>query len=191
MAENCNEIPLENIEFCPSDEVNAGVSEVGVYAASVSELSTIEKPADLDAGADLESVATIAAAHTFKDATNGGFHKLQINPDSGMIETAQLGEKGNLSFQNSFTFALRGTAAKVAGYARKYKNEPMIYVVKEKNGDIKQIGSETSPAYMVELAAGSGQAPGDPKQSQFIIRDSQNYPAPAYAGTITEFTPAV
>jgi hypothetical protein len=190
MAEDCSEIPLENIEFCPSDEVNAGVSEVGVYAASVSEFSTIEKPPSLKVATDLESCATIEGAHAFVDETNGGFHKLQINPDSGMIETVQLGTKGNISFQNSFTFALRGTAAKVAGYARKYRNEPMIYIVKEKNGDVKQIGSQDSPAYMVELAAGSGQAPGDPKQSQFIIRDSQNYPAPEYAGTITEFTTA-
>lgn len=189
---SCNDIPLENIEFCSSDEVNAGVSEVGVYAASIAEFATIEKPDDLNTvDATLESIATIAAAHTFKDATNGGFHKLQINPDSGMVETAQLGEKGNLSFQNSFTFALRGTAAKVAGYARKYKNEPMIFIVKEKNGDVKQIGSENAPAYMSEVAGGSGQAPGDVKQTQFIIRDSQNYPAPEYAGTITEFTPAV
>lgn len=188
---SCNSIPLENIEFCPSDEVNAGVSEVGVYAASISELDVISKPADLDAGTSLEDVATIATVHTFKDAVNGGFHKLQINPDSGMVETAQLGEKGNLSFQNSFTFALRGTSAKVAGYARKYKNEPMIFIVKEKNGDVKQIGSEDAPAYMAELTGGSGQAPGDVKQTQFIIRDTQNYPAPEYAGTITEFTTGV
>jgi hypothetical protein len=108
-----------------------------------------------------------------------------------MIETAQIGEKGNLSFQNSFTFALRGTGPKNAGWARKYKNEPMIFIVKEKNGDVKQIGSETAPAYMAEISGGSGQAPGDPKQLQYIIRDTQNYPAPEYAGTITEFTTPV
>ena len=133
----------------------------------------------------MEEAATIAAAHVFK--ADRGFHKVYINPDSGLVETAQVGEKGNLSFQNSLTGALQGTGAKTAGWLRKYKNTPLIAVVKEKNGNIKQIGSELVPAYINEVTGTSGQAPGDSKNTQVIIRDTQNYPAPEYAGTITEF----
>ncbi len=189
MATCTDSIPLENIDFCPTDEVAAGVSEVGVFAAAVSDFATIDKPADLKTGTTLESVATIAAAHTFN--TNRGFHKLYISPDSGMVETAQVGEKGNISFQNSFSGAFQGTGAKTAGWLRKYKNTPMIFVIKEKNGNIKQIGSELSPAYLSEAAGSSGQAPGDAKRTTIKISDTQNYPAPEYTGAITEFTPPV
>lgn len=178
-------IALENLDFCPTDEVAAGVSETGVFAAAISDFATIEKPADLSAALTLSEAATIAAAHTFK--VDRGFHKIYINPDSGLVETSQVGEKGNISFQNSLTGAMQGTGATTAGWLRKYKNTPMIFIVKEKNGNVKQIGSELSPAYLAEVTGSSGQAAGDAKSTQVIIRDTQNYPAPEYAGTITEF----
>lgn len=182
-------IPLESLDFCPTDEVAAGVSEVGVFAAAISDFATIAKPADLSTGTDLASLATIAEAHTFKP--DRGFHKIYINPDSGMIESPQVGEKGNISFQNSFSGALQGTGPKVAGYLRKYKNTPMIFVIKEKNGDVKQIGSELSPAYLSETNGSSGSKPGDVKATTVKFMDTQNYMAPQYDGALVEFTPPV
>lgn len=187
---SCNNIPVQNLDFCPGDEVTPGVSETGVFAAKLSEFDTIEKPVDLETATTLEEAATISAAHTFLDTTNGGFHKIQLLPDSGLVETTPVGEKGSLGYENKFTGELRGTSAKVAGYLRKYKNEPMIFIIKEKNGDIKQIGSENSPAYMTpDGSATSGQAGGDKKMTSVVFSCTENYPAPNYEGTITEFTP--
>jgi|AntDeeMinimDraft_5_1070356.scaffolds.fasta_scaffold09399_3 hypothetical protein len=185
MATCEDSIPLENLDFCPTDEVSAGVSEVGVFGAAITDFETIEKPEDLETATTLESLATVAAAHVFK--LDRGFHKIYVNPDSGMVETAQVGEKGNLSFQNSLTGSLQGTSAKVAGYLRKYKNTPMIFIVREKNGDIKQIGSELSPAYLSETTGTSGSKPGDVKATTVKFMDTQNYPAPQYDGTVQEF----
>lgn len=184
---NCEDnIPLENLDYCPTDEVNPGVSEVGVYAASVQDFKTIEKPSDLSEGIDLADVATIKESHEFQ--TNRGFHKINITSESGIVETEQTGDKGNISFANSLTGSLQGTGARNAGWVRKYKNAPMIFIVKEKNSDIKQIGSELSPAYMVEVTGTSGKAAGDSKNMTVKFSDNQNYPAPEYAGTIEEFT---
>ena len=182
-------IAIENIDFCPTNEVTPGVSEVGVYVCAVKDFATIAKPKGLDVGISYEEVATIAEAHTF--AGDKGFHKVYINPDSGMVETAQIGEKGNMSFQNTFTGSLQGTGAKAAGWLRKHKNMPVIVIAKEKSGNTKQIGSELSPAYISEVTATSGSKPGDVKATTFKFMDTQNYPAPEYAGTITEFTPPV
>lgn len=181
-------IPLENLDFCPTAEVAAGVSEVGVYIASHFDFEEIKEPPGLDTGTSLEDIGTIAEAHTFK--AGRGFFKVYINPDSGLVDGAQVGEKGNLSIQNNFGFSLQGTGAKVVGLVRKYKNMPIIAIVKERDGNIKQLGSKLSPAYLLEVAPSSGQKPGDPKVTTFKFTDVQNYPAPIYAGTITEFTPA-
>lgn len=186
MAECEDVIPLENIESCPTDEVNPGVSEVGIYAAAVTDFDKIEEPANLKDGTDLADVATIKESHEFSE--DRGFHKVQITSESGMVETENGGEKGNISYLNSVTGALQGTGPKNAGWLRKYKNTPMIFIVKEKNGDVKQIGSELSPAYLIELAGTSGQAAGDVKNMVFKFQDSQNYPAPEYDGTIEEFS---
>lgn len=184
--QNCEDaIPLENLDYCTTQEVAAGVSEVGVYGAAISDFYTIQKPASLTDATDLEDLATITAAHIFKE--NRGFHRIYINPDSGLVESTQAGEKGNLSIQNSFMGSLQGTGAKTAGYVRKYKNVPMIFIIKEKSGDIKQIGSELSPAYFSETNATSGQKPGDTKQTTIKIMATENHPAVQYDGTIQEF----
>ena len=181
-------IGIENIDFCPTAEVTPGVSEVGVYVCAVADFLTIAKPAGLDIATTYEEAATIDTAHTFEAPK--GFHKVYINPDSGMVETAQIGEKGNMSFQNTFTGSLQGTGAKGAGWLRKHKNMPVIIIAKEKSGTVKQIGSELSPAYISEVTGTSGSKPGDVKATTFKFMDTQNYPAPEYAGAITEFTPA-
>ncbi|WP_283640110.1 hypothetical protein [Mesonia mobilis] len=185
MADCTDAIPLENLDYCPNTELAPGVSEVGVYVAAVADFDTIEKPADLTAGTDLENIATIDAAHVFK--LDRGFFKVYINPDSGLVETAHGGEKGSISFNNSFTGTLQGTGAKTAGFLRKYKNMPLIIMVKERSGNTKQIGSELSPAYLIEVTGTSGQAAGDSKNTIVKFQDTQNYPAPEYAGTIQEF----
>lgn len=179
-------IPLENIDFCPTDEIAAGVSEVGVYAAAVDDFLSIKKPPAIADGTSLTDIATIAETHTFK--TGKGFHKLYINPNSGLVESAQAGEKGNLSIENSITGSLQGTGSRIAGWVRKYKNTPMIFIVKERDGKIKQIGSELSPGYITEVTASSGQQPGDVKSTTVKISDVQPYMAPEYAGTIEEFS---
>lgn len=178
-------IPIENLDSCPSDEVAAGISEVGVYGSPVRDFLTIAAPKNFSTAASNEELAAIAEAHTFSEGK--GFHKVAFIPDTGMVETAHVGEKGNISFQNGIGGQLKGTNPKVAGYLRRYKNEPMIYIVKEKNGDIKQIGSELSPAYLIEVAGTSGQKAGDVKGTTVKFQDTQNYPAPNYDGAIQEF----
>ncbi|MBT0607634.1 hypothetical protein [Aequorivita echinoideorum] len=185
MAECVDPIPLENLDFCPTIEVAAGVSETGVYGAAVSDFETIVAPPNIADGTDLDSIGTIATAHTFKEGR--GFHKIYINPDTGLIESTHAGEKGNLSIGNSLTGALPGTGPKVVGYVRKYKNMPMIFIVKEKDGAVRQLGSALSPAYMSEITATSGQKAGDPKTTTIKITDTLAYMAPHYAATIEEF----
>lgn len=183
---NCQDaIPLENLDFCPTVEIAAGVSEVGVYIASHFDFLTIQVPPALEVGTSLENIGTIATSHIFLE--DRGFFRVYINPDSGLVDGAQVGEKGNLSIQNNFGFSLQGTGAKVVGLVRKYKNMPIIAIVKERDGNIKQIGSRLSPAYLLEVAPSSGSKAGDAKVTTFKFTDVQPYPAPIYAGTITEF----
>ena len=187
---DCTEpIPLENLDFCPTDETIAGVSEVGVYGATISDFATIAKPPELSAATSLEDAGTITEAHTFK--AGRGFHKIYFLPDTGMVDSQKVGEKGNSSWTNTLTGSLPGTGARVSGYLRKYQNVPMIFVVKEKDGNVKQIGSELCPAYLTEGTPTSGAKPGDLKNTPIKFQDTQVQPAPEYAGTIEEFTPPV
>lgn len=178
-------IPIENMDSCPSDEVVAGISEVGVYGSPLADFLTIAKPKGKDTALTNEELAKIAEAHTFKQ--DKGFHKVDFIPFSGSVDSNQVGEVGNISFENSINAAIKGTNARVAGYLRRYNNVPMIYIVKEKNGDVKQIGSELSPAYISEVSATSGKKAGDSKSTTIKIADTQMYMAPNYEGAIQEW----
>lgn len=185
MAECLDPVPLENLDYCPNDETAPGVSEVGVYVASITDFTTIEAVPKLSEGTTLDSLATIAAAHTFPEGK--GFHKLYIKPDTGLVDGAQAGEKGNLSVANSFTGVIPSTGAKAAGWVRKYLNRPLIVIVTERTGVMKQLGSRLSPAYMSEVTHTGGQKPGDATGITVKITDSAGSPAPVYSATVQEF----
>ncbi len=186
MAENCEDpIPLENLDYCPNDEIAPGVSEVGVYFAALSDFASIAKVPKKSEAASLTALGTIAEAHTFKEGR--GFHKLYIKPDTGLVDGAQAGEKGGLSIANNFGGTLPNTGARTGGWIRKYLNVPGIVLVRERTDLVKQIGSELSPAYMSEVTPTGGQKPGDSVGVTIKITDSSGSIAPVYAGTIQEF----
>jgi len=186
---NCVEtIITENLEFCADNEVVAGISPVAIYACPVKDFTEIQKPKALNVAVSLEEAGTIDGSHTF--TAPKGFFKIDILPDTGLVESANEGEKGAKSNTNSFSGTLAGTDAKKVGFIRKYQNQPMIFIVTENDGTKKQIGSEVSPAYMSEGSQNSGQKAGDVKGTVVKFTDVQAYPAPVYTGTITEFTPA-
>lgn len=181
-------IVTDNLDYCADTENPAGVSPVEIFAARVSDFDTIIAPPALGVATTLEEAATITGPHTF--TAPKGFFKIAILPDTGLVETANEGEKGSKSNTNSFSGTLPGTGAKVAGFIRKYQNVGMIFLVTQINGDIKQIGSKISPAYLSEASGSSGQKVGDVHGTPVKFSDVQAYPAPVYTGAITEFTPA-
>lgn len=183
-----NNIVPENLDLCPTDEVASGVSEVEIYGAFISDFDTIAEPTALDTATSFAAAATIDTAHTF--LTNKGFFKLNIMPDTGNVDTQLVGPKGSKSFTNAFTGTMSGTGARNLGFGRRAKNSGMIWLVKQTNGDIRQIGSKTKPAYFEEFNANSGTTAEDVNGIPFNIQDTQPYPAPIYTGAVTEFTPA-
>lgn len=185
MAECTDPIPLENLDYCPTDEIVAGISEVGIHFAGINDFETIAWVPKLSDATDLESAGTISESHTFK--TDRGFHKVYAKPESGMLDGAQAGEKGNLSIANGFVFTIPSTGARAVGWVRKHLNMPCIVIVVQRNGEKKQIGSPNSPAYMSEITPTNGQKPGDAVGITVKVSDSIPHPSPVYAGTIQEF----
>lgn len=181
-------INTENLDFCANAENVPGVSPIEIFACPVSEFETIAALPAKDAVTDLAAAATIADSHTF--AVGKGFFKIAILPETGMVESTAEGEKGSKSWANSFGGTLPNISAKSKGFLRKYQNVPMIFVVPQLNGDNVQLGSKKSPAFMTEATPSTGAKAGDVVGVPLKFADVQGCPAPIYAGTTTEFTPA-
>jgi len=182
-------INTENMDYCPDQENAAGISPVEIYAARVSDFLAIIEPPKLSVATTLEGAATIVGPHTFTPPK--GFFKISVLPETGIVETANEGEKGSKSNRNSFGATLPGVGARNKGFVRKYQNVGMIFLVTDLNGIIHQIGSKVSPAYLSEATPSTGVKGGDVNGMPIKFEDVQAYPAPVYTGTITEFTPAV
>lgn len=187
MAECTDPIPLENLDYCQTDELLPGVVETEVYAALTDDFETIAYTPKYSEGTDLASLGTISEAHTF--VSDKGFHRVRVRVDTGLVDGAQVGSKATLNIQNNFTGVIPSTDAAAVGWVRKHLNRPMIIIVKERSGKLKQLGSANSPAYMLEVTPTSGAAPGDAKGITVKFTDTQLHPAPVFEGTITEFTP--
>ncbi|WP_421801773.1 hypothetical protein [Flagellimonas sp.] len=178
-------IATENIDFCADQENPAGISPVEIYCARVIDFDTIEKPTALGAALTLVEAGSITAAHTF--TAPKGFFKINILPDTGSVETTNEGEKGSKTNTNVFSGTLPGNSARNIGFIRKYQNVGMIFIVKQINGEMRQIGSQDSPAYLTEASGTTGLKAGDINGMPVKFADVQSYPAPVYTGTITEF----
>lgn len=180
-------IALENIEYCPEEEIAAGISPTEIFACPVSKFTTIAEPPALNVATTLAEAATISDPHTFTG--DDGFFKINILPETGMVDSENQGEKGNKTNVNNFSGTLPGITARNLGLIRKYQNVGMIFIVTQIDGKKRQLGSKNSPAYLSEASASTGQKPGDINGIPVKFSDVQAFQAPIYTGVITEFTP--
>lgn len=188
MSNTADTIVTENITYCSTDDVLPGIANSEIYICPINDFTTFATPKATSVAISLEEAGSITDSHTF--TAPKGFFKIDVLPETGVVEFINEGEKGAKSNTNSFAFTLAGTGKRNVGFIRKYQNRRLIILVKEKDGDIKQIGSELSPAYLTEASGTSGQKSGDVKGITMKFSDIQAFPSPVYEGTITEFTPA-
>tara|TARA_R110002167_G_scaffold364968_1_gene588348 strand:+ start:5448 stop:6011 length:564 start_codon:yes stop_codon:yes gene_type:complete len=181
-------IVTDNLDYCPDEEVVSGVSPVEIYASLVSEFEEIKELPKKNVATSLEEAGTIVGPHTFP--ANKGFFKISVLPDTGEVAFSNEGDKGSKSNTVSFAGTIPGTGAKQVGFIRKYQNLPMIFLVTENDGVIKQIGSKIQPAYLSEASGSSGLKAGEVKGMPVKFSATSFSPAPVYTGAITEFTPA-
>lgn len=184
MATCFDDIPLEDLTQCVNDELAAGTSETEVYVAVSEHVDTFPSlPALGTASASLESLAKITADITF--IAGKGFFKLHAQTETGEVKDDLVGNKGNKKVKSMYEFFLTNTSPKNIGFIRQYKNVPLIFVVKEKTGRFRLIGSKTIPVYFDEASGTTGKGPEDDNGWQISVSATSSSPSPIYEGNIT------
>jgi hypothetical protein len=180
-------IENESLDSCINTEIQAGVSEVGVYYAIHEQATEIPMPLNIgDVGYNYESAVTVAEDITF--AAGKGFSKITLQSDTGEVKLDLVGNKGNKKTKNSFSFYVPGNAKKLLGFVRTMKNIPMLYLVTERDGQKRLIGDKFNPAYLSEVAGTTGKGGEDDKGIQFTI-EAFGVPI-VYEGVVTLMVPA-
>lgn len=182
MANCFEDVENENLDSCINTELAAGISEIGVYYAVHQQALVIpEPPAANDSSASLEEIVTITEDITFP--VGKGFAKITIQADSGEVTSDFVGKAGNQKHKETFPFSVAGNSKKVLGWARRYKNIPLIFLVTERDGQKRLIGDKHNPAYITELKGTTGKGGEDDKIMNFVI-SAYSHPM-VYEGVIT------
>lgn len=179
-----NEKKLADLAWDGQDNVG-GVRHQDIYFAASDWFAAngIKAPKSFSVATALEDLATISETHAFK--TGYGFMKITATPKTGNIESPQAGEDDGKVFNNTLAFVKPGSKGEVLGFQRKFQNRDGIWLVKEVDGTVRQIGSEAIPARMSAVTNSLGGGGHDGKKgATFEIMDFQAYPAPIYTGTI-------
>ncbi|NRT11520.1 hypothetical protein [Flavobacterium sp. 14A] len=178
-----DELPLENLPACVNNEVQAGISEVDVNYAIHPQITTFPMPLNFgDPGYTYETAVTVTEDIVFQ--AGKGFGTIAIMPDSGEVTVDLVGNKGNKKTKSSFPFAVSSNNKKVLGFMRTHKNTPMIFCVRERDGQKRLIGDAFNPAYIVEGKATTGKGGEDDKVVNFTF---ESYCVPiVYSGAVQE-----
>lgn len=184
--EDCtpDNIVSEHLDFCVSEEVTPGINETEIYAAPYSDLETI---AALPAIGDVTNYAeagTIVDSHVFKEGK--GFYKVQLQTETGEVTDEAVGAKGSKSTKNMLSGIMNSKSARNIGYFRVNQNRPMLFLVRESTGQLKQIGTSTRPAYWNETKGTSGKTGEDSNSISISVEAFSGSMAPVYAGTVTQ-----
>ncbi|UOX35305.1 hypothetical protein LXD69_07240 [Flavobacterium sediminilitoris] len=183
MANCYDDVVNENLDACINSEIQAGVSEVGVYYGVHSQITTFPMPLSPgDVGYTFETAVTVTEDIVF--AAGKGFGKITVQSDMGEVKVSAPGNKGNKKSKSSFDFYIPGNSKKLLGFIRTFKNVPMVYCVTERDGQKRLIGDKFNPAYMSEVEGTTGKGGEDDKGIQFTI---EAYSLPiVYEGVIQE-----
>lgn len=159
---------LENLDACINNEVQAGVSEVGVHYAVHAQILNFPMPKNVgDVGYTYETAVAVTTPITF--LAGKGFGQITVQSDSGEVMVELVGNKGNKKTKSAFAFYVPGNSKKLLGFLRALKNVPMLYLVTERDGQKRLIGDKFNPAYMSEAKGTTGKGGEDDKGIQFTI----------------------
>lgn len=186
MAGCFENIENEDLNSCINSEIQAGLSEVGLYYAVHEQATAIpEPPAPGDANYSYENGVTVSTDITF--TAGKGFGKITLQTDTGELKIDLVGNKGNKKHKQQLMFAVPGNSKKLLGFIRTLKNTPLLFLTTERDGQKRLVGDKNNPAYISEAAGTTGKGGEDDKNVVFTI---ETYAIPiVYEGVITLNTP--
>lgn len=175
------EIKLENVGSESCEPV--GGLTVEVHIAPVKDFTAVQEPPSLEGYTSLESLVTVAAAHTFPDGK--GFSVIEGVEETGTLKSTMIGNPGSQMFQNELVIEVAGSTAKLLGFLRVAKNLRFVALAEEGgSGNQRQLGSKRSPARFTGIEAAIEAAREGKNAVTLTIQDKQKWPAPIYTGAI-------
>lgn len=147
-------ITFANIEKNLPGGANMGGLPQKVYFGLHKDVEGWPTEPDYDTAATLEEVATLTGDLTMKTSTN--LFELYITDDTGELEIESVGEKDGKSWVIHLRLFNPGLQKKLLGFINVAKNENLVFIVPDNNGNLFLMGDELRPATFETSPDGAG-----------------------------------
>jgi len=178
MANCFDNIPHENLEHCPNDEINSGLA-TKLYYVPTDFIKTMTKPTN---GADYKSRVVIPTGGIVLN-TGKSWKSIDIQMDEGELKPTLTGNIGNKKTKTEVEFLIPGLRTEVLGWIDAYKNAPCVFAVKDANGKLFVIGNKDLGARIDSAEGTSGKKIDD--NSGVTVKIVANAKACIYEGEIS------
>lgn len=164
---------------------NDGGLKINFFVARNSEIATFPTVP--------ENPATFAESVTITDPfvfnVGGRFYNIQGEVEKNSLDANSQGEAGSLSAENPLSITIKKASPALQGFLEEIKNDHLVWLAEDLEGNTKTIGSEGLPAMIQEFKIIGGASVSDPRNVNIVIK-SVGRIAPFYTGPISE-SPAV
>lgn len=153
-------------------------TETTIYAVPESEITdfpdalTTTNPGDsmiLDGPIVLDAVTTDL----------GYFRTFPIIPDTGEVKDTMIGPRGGRSWQSTFDFEVAGAGAEQLEFAKCMATGCWVFIVKDKAGVHRVLGSKGNHAYLESAEVATGKD-GSGRKTVYQLIYKSGCPAPVY-----------
>lgn len=181
MANICTdqETLYADIDFCQGKKSLPGIRSY-VYGASKRDIVTWPK-IDRSTKETLDTINVYEG--DFVMAADKKWHKIALVPNEGQLQIESQGTFGSKTFKVTATMNMPGTEEEVSGYIAEANNDEMVYLVPQRNGKFRVVGSEAFSSEL-SLAQDTGKAATDSNMTTVTAEATDEYPAPFYVGKI-------
>ncbi|MCH3994136.1 MAG: hypothetical protein LKE54_03625 [Prevotella sp.] len=173
----------DSIEACPGKTVLSGLRR-RIYYQSKSNIVTMPKLPSLegeDKPADMAALATLVG--DFKLKAEEYWHYIDLKDNASNVSYETAGEEGSQIIQNTVKAIVAGSGKDITGFAREVKNDDMVYVYQEREGDFRVIGNDMFTTN-TKPSGDTGAEATAAKTTTFEITCYDSCPAPYYEGKL-------
>lgn len=180
MSKQCTDAALyESLNFCQGKTILPGIRQK-VYAARHRNIVAWPKLPDT-ANTNMKELAVYAGNFTL--AADHKWVGVDLTMGKGQIEWGTQGEKPSRTFLNKVTLSHPEIDEDAAAFARQAIGDDLVYLVQQRDGKWRVIGSEAFPADTKPKGA-TGEGTTGEAGTQLEVEATDICPAPFYVGTI-------
>ncbi|HEY0056292.1 MAG TPA: hypothetical protein VGB63_13125 [Pedobacter sp.] len=167
---------LANLTWPAGRRNAAGINRV-LYALA-EDIATFPELGDPEVATTFNELVEILTAITMKAGKK--FNELYCTLETGELKSKLAGPRDGKGRENTMDISFPGNEAAFLGFDAFTDNLPMVFLVLEKNGKWRVLGSKNDPAYKDDSDGTSGKAISDGRATKLMFKSAQETAPPIY-----------